>query len=471
MKKYDIAVIGAGSAGLTAARLAAKFGVSVVLFEKHRIGGDCLYSGCVPSKSIISVAREVWQAQHLQHYGVKASVKLDFQSVRKHIQDSISHIHNHEDNAQNLTESGIDVVEEPVKFISESTLQSATGEEYEFKKCIVTSGSSPNNLKIKGLKPEHVITSDTIWSLQKLPRHLVIVGGGPIGLELGQAFAMLGSRVTVVERGEKLLGKFDEDVSDSIAQGLKESGVNILLNAEIESVKDETSLKIRIKSGNKSETYTADKVLAAIGRTPHTAGMNLEQANITYDEHKGIKVDDKLRTTNKKVYAAGDCRGGPYFTHLAGEQGATALTHALFSYKRPVNWDALPWAFFTTPEVAHVGANEQELTSANKYFEREVLDYGQIDKAVAEHKTGKITILLNKKRKILGATIIGENASELIGYYAYIMGTGEQLDKLGEPIQAYPTYALAMRKHASDIQVKAFANTIIPKIILKLRGY
>jgi len=475
MKKCDIAVIGAGSAGLTAARLAAKFGVSVVLFEKHRIGGDCLYTGCVPSKSLITAARDVHKAQNLQQYGVKASVKLDFQAVRNHIHSSIHCIKENEDSRRPLEEMGVEVVEEAVTFSDKTTLKTASGEEYSFKKCIVATGSSPNKLEIKGLKQEHIVTSDTIWSLDRLPKHLVIVGGGPIGLELGQAFAMLGSKVTVLERSDKLLGRFDQDVSDAIVKGLKETGVNILLNAEIEEVQDGTQLKMRIKSGDssssKSETYVGDKVLAAIGRTPNTSGIGLEKAGIKFDEHKGIEVDDKLRTSTKSIYAAGDCKGGPYFTHLAGEQGASALTHALFWYKRPVNWGALPWAFFTTPEVAHVGASEQELQSNDTPYEAEILDYGDIDKAIAEHHEGKITILLDKKRKILGATIIGKNASELIGYYAYIMGTGKKFDDLGEPIQAYPTYAMAIRQHASDVQIRAFTNTFIPKMLLKLRGY
>lgn len=471
MKKYDIAIIGAGSAGLTAARLAAKFGVSVVLFEKHRIGGDCLYTGCVPSKSLITAARDVYNAQNLKQYGVKTTVKLDFQAIRNHIHSSIHHIKEHEDSRKPLEEMGIDIVEEAVVFSDRSTLKSTSGEEYKFKKCIIATGSSPNKLKIKNLKQEHVVTSDSIWSLDRLPKHLVIVGGGPIGLELGQAFAMLGSKVTVLERSDKLLGGFDQDVSDAIYSGLKNTGVNVLLNAEIEEVLDETELKLRIKSGDKSEMYVADKVLAAIGRTPTVNGLRLENAAVKYDERKGIEVDAKLRTANKNVYAVGDCKGGPFFTHLAGEQGATALVHALFGTKRKVNWQALPWAFFTTPEVAHVGASESELQSKNSDYATEILDYGDIDKAIAEHNQGKITVLLDKKRRILGATIIGKNASELIGYYAYIMGTGKKLDSLGEPMQAYPTYAMALRQHASSVQLKAFTNTFIPKILLKIRGY
>lgn len=471
MKKYDIAVIGAGFAGLTAARLAAKFGVSVVLFEKHRIGGDCLYTGCVPSKSLITAARDVHKAQNLKHYGVKTSIKLDFQAIRNTIHSSIHHINEHQDSRNPLEEMGIDVVEEAVTFSDKTTLKTTSGEEYQFKKCIIATGSSPNKLSIKNLKQDHIVTSDSIWSLDRLPKHLVIVGGGPIGLELGQAFAMLGSKVTVLERSDKLLGRFDQDVSDAITNGLKKTGLNVLLNAEIEEVLEETELKLRIKSANKSEMYVADKVLAAIGRTPVTKGLKLENAEVAYDEHKGIEVDDKFRTANKNVYAAGDCTGGPYFTHLSGEQGASALIHALFGTKRKVNWQALPWAFFTTPEVAHVGASESELQSSNIDYGIEILDYNEIDKAIAEHNEGKVTILLDKKRRILGATIIGKNSSELIGYYAYIMGTGKKLDSLGKPIQAYPTYAMALRQHANNVQLKAFTNTFIPKILLKIRGY
>jgi pyruvate/2-oxoglutarate dehydrogenase complex dihydrolipoamide dehydrogenase (E3) component len=471
MKKYDIAVIGAGSAGLTAARLAAKFGVSVVLFEKQRIGGDCLYTGCVPSKSLITVAREIHNAQNLQSFGVKTTVKLDFQAIRNQIHSSIHHIKENEDNPKLLEEMGIDVVEQAVTFADMETLKTASGEMYGFKKCIIATGSSPNKLKIKDLAQEHIVTSDTIWSLDRLPRHLVIVGGGPVSLELGQAFAMLGSKVTVVEQSDRLLGGFDQEVSDVILAGLKASGVNVLLNAEIEEVKDETELKLRIKSGNKLEMYVADKVLAAIGRTPNTSKIGLTSAAVNYDKQRGISIDDKFRTDNKNVYAVGDCTGGPYFTHMAGEQGATALTHALFGYKRPVNWQALPWVFFTTPEVAHVGLSESDLQTNNTDYSTEILNFSEIDKAVAEHNNGKITVLLDKKRKILGTTIIGENAGELIGYYAYIMSTGKKLDELGKPMQAYPTYAMAIRKHASDVQIRAFTNTLIPKILLKLRGY
>jgi pyruvate/2-oxoglutarate dehydrogenase complex dihydrolipoamide dehydrogenase (E3) component len=475
MKKYNIAVIGAGSAGLAAARLAAKFGVSVVLFENNLIGGDCLNTGCVPSKSIITAARDIHKAQNLQHFGVKASVKLDFQAIRSHIFSSIHHIKEHEDSRKPLEEVGVDVVEEAVTFTGKHTLESASGKKYQFKKCIIATGSSPKSLKIRDLKQEHIVTSDTIWSLDRLPRHLVIVGGGPVGLELGQAFAMLGSKVTILLQSDKLLDSLDQEVGSAIAVGLKEAGVNVLLNAEIEEVREETELKLLISSGTeasfKSEMYVADKVLTAIGRSPNTTGMGLDNARVTYHKTKGIDVDDRFRTANKNVYAVGDCTGRPYFTHLAAEQGATALTHALFGTKRKINWKAVPWVFFTTPEVAHVGASELELLSSDVEYETEILDYGEIDRAITAHQKGSVKILLDSKRKILGATIIGENAGELIGYYAYIMGTDKKLDSLAEPMQAYPTYAMALRQHASHVQFRAFTNTSIPKILLKLRGY
>lgn len=474
MKKIDIAIIGAGSAGLTAARLAAKFGVQVVLFEKHRIGGDCLYTGCVPSKSLITVAREVYNAQQLRKYGVTAKTDIKYAQIKKAIESSIHHIHDHEDSTEVLEKFGISVVNESVTFTSKNILTSKSGKSYKFRKAIIASGSSPRKIDIPGLDSEHVVTSDTIWDMKLLPKQLIVLGGGPIGLELAQAYAMLGSQVTIVERSDTLLGNFDKSVAAQILKGLEESGVKILYESGIENVKQETKLKVRIKTGTdkkaKSQTYTADKILVAVGRVPNVTGLDLDTIKIEYSD-RGIKVDDKFRTNVKNIYAVGDCKGGPFFTHLAGEHGATALTHALFGVKRSVNWDALPWAFFTTPEVGHVGASKKDLESKDVQFTEEILGYDEIDKAIAEHHDGSVRVLLDKKRKVLGATIVGENASELIGYYAYLMANGEKIDKLAVPIQAYPTYAMAMRRHASDIQVKAFTNTIIPRILLKLRGY
>ena len=471
MKKYSVAIIGGGSAGLTAARLAAKFGVSVVLFEKHHIGGDCLHTGCVPSKGLISVARAVFEAQRLNSFGLNTSFKLNYGEIKKHYNESIQHIYKTEDNEKILEELGVDVVAEKVSFINENELKSESGETYKFKKAIIASGSSPSKIAIEGLPDERIITSDTIWQLERIPRHLLVIGAGPIGLELGQAFSMLGSKVTVLERSHELLGRFDNDVAEAVKAGLKQSGVKVLYDSEITDVKDETELKLRISSNGNSEMYTADKVLVAIGRTPNISGFGLEELGIDADEISGISVDKNFRTTKKNIYAVGDCIGAPYFTHLAGEQGANALIHALFARKRPVNWEALPWAFFTTPEISHVGASEKHLQLKNAEYETELIDFDSIDKAIAEHNKGNVKILLDKKRRILGATIIGRNASELIGYYAYLMANHEKLDKLAKPIQAYPTYTVALRQHAGNVQLKSITNSFLTKLVLKLRGY
>jgi pyruvate/2-oxoglutarate dehydrogenase complex dihydrolipoamide dehydrogenase (E3) component len=468
---YDIAVIGAGSAGLTAARLAAEFGVSVVLFEKKDIGGDCLNTGCVPSKSIISLAQKIYESQKLDAYGLKTSYKINYPEIKKFIASSVEHIRDHSDSIEPLEKAGIHVVQESVTFTTGKSVITDSGDLYTFRKCIIATGSSPNMVTVDGLSPEDVVTSDTIWGMSTFPRQLVVMGGGVIGAELAQAYAMLGSQVTIVEKGSRLMARHDDFVGDAVTEGLIQSGVDILYESDVISVKSETKLKVRIKTGKKSQTYTADKILTSIGRHSNVNGLGLDVIDIKYSKKDGISVNKKFQTNVKNIYAAGDCNGSSFFTHVAGEEAASAVVHALFGRQRPVNWDALSWGLFTRPEVAHLGKTQKELTAAGTKFTIEKIDYNEIDKAVASHENGNIHLYLDKKRRILGATIIGDKASELIGYYTYIMAHKQKLDMLALPMQAYPTHAMALRKHASDIQRTAFIKSKIPWVILKLRGY
>lgn len=473
MDTFDIVVLGAGSGGLTAARTAAKFGVRVALLEKGKIGGDCLHTGCVPSKSLIAIARQFNSQKNLETY-FKGSPQnrqlVDFARIRQAIRANQQTIINSSDNAESLAVAGITVMHGAFSFQNRHTLVSHTGQKFRFKKCIIATGSKPNVPKINGLEQVQYLTSDTIWDETKLPDSLTVIGAGPIGLELGQAFAMLGSQVTVFERSERLVSRFDQPVSDALQKGLEESGVHIILNSSVNSVAStRQATTIQYTQGTELRTLNTERVLVATGRVPNTGQLGLETVGLQLNERGGIVVDKKLRTRAKHIYAIGDCLAGPLFTHWAAEQGTNAALHALFGFHRGLNANALPSVTFTTPEIAQVGTSEQQLKADKVRYTKLELPYDNIDKAIAEQEHGQITVLVDQKRRILGAHVIGHAAGELIGYFSLLLNKKVPLDALAGPVQAYPTYTIALKQLAGEQRLAGFRRTWLSRLLLKIR--
>lgn len=468
---YTLVVVGAGSGGLTAARVAAQFGVRVALLERHKIGGDCLHTGCVPSKSIISVARKFNDTKKLTDFADVSIKNLNFKKIHAFVHSSISTIETQTDNDAALKAQGIDVLHGTFKFKDKNSLIDDAGVTINFKKCIIATGSQPVIPKIEGLDDIPYLTSDSLWDLTDLPTSLAVVGAGPIGLELGQAFAMLGSKVTVFEQGDRLVPRLGQAASDALTMGLNDSNVEVIYKSAVKGfMKTPSGVELSYGIDDKNKSLQASHVLIAVGRAPRTKDIGLETIGVKLTDREGVIVDDKLRTPTKNVYAVGDVIGGPLFTHWAGEQGAFAAAHALFGVGKAPDINILPSATFTTPEIAQVGLSEESLVKQNIAFRKLNLPFSAIDRAVAEHESGTIDVFLNDKHLVLGATIIGHNAAELIGYFVLLMQYKTPFHKLGGGIQAYPTYTINLKELAGFDRIKQLKSKPLIKLLLKLRG-
>jgi len=407
-KSYQLIVIGAGSGGLVAAEFGAKLGAKVALIEATpRLGGECLWNGCVPSKALIHSARAFWQSGHSQQIGVLTEPKLDFNAVMEHIQDSMHFIEHHHDNDEYFEKRGVDVFHGKAAFIDDSTVR--VGEDiFHGRRIIIATGSSPAIPSIRGLETVSYLTNETIFSLKKLPKTLTVIGGGPIGCELGQAFAMLGSKVTILQSGSRLLPKDEPEVSEILLNQLKEMGIQIILNAEISAIK---STKQGVEISTKQRTIVSEELLIATGRRPNMP-TGLREIGVTTND-QGIEVDKRMRTSLKTIYAVGDCNGGVQFTHAAG-QAVVAVQNSLLGIPKTFDQSSIPWATFTTPEIAHFGATKGKLDSLKQNYQTARINFSDIDKAVTEKESGYIEILTNTRGSILSATVVGANASEVL---------------------------------------------------------
>jgi len=469
-RSYPLVVIGAGSGGLTAARTAAQFGVRVALIEKDKIGGDCLHTGCVPSKSLISVARKIHETKKLSEFMPVQLGPLDFASVHEYVHSRINHIETDTDNAEALEKEGVDVFKGEFHFNSVHSVKS-DNTQIEFKKCIIATGSQPIVPAIEGLNDISYVTSDTIWELKQLPSSMAIIGGGPIGLELGQAFAMLGTQVSVFERGESLVPRLGSRVFTALDASLQMDGVSIIYESNVTGFQTTAAgTVVQYAVGEQKGELPVSDVLVAIGRTPDTKKLDLEAAGVAANERGGIIVDSSMRTKAKHIFAIGDCVGGPQFTHWAAEQGARAAIRALFGAGKGPDPSVLPSATFTTPEISQVGATEQQLIDKRVAYTKLELSYDQIDKAIAEQELGAVEVYIDKSHSVLGATVIGANAAELIGYFVILMNRKLPLDYLSGGVHAYPTYTINLKKLAADTQIAKASSSKVLQFYLKIRG-
>lgn len=472
MDSYDLVVVGAGSGGLTAARTAASFGVRVALLEKNKIGGDCLHTGCVPSKSLIHMARAVHELQNTRQFINLTIGALDYPAVYQAVHERISYIENDSDNPDALKQAGVGVIFGDFSFSDRRTLVSKAGQKIRFKKCIIATGSKPAVPAIKGMEAITYFNSDTIWDLTELPASLAIIGAGPIGLELGQAFRMLGSQVTLFERSDRLFSRMDEPVSLALQKSFSDSGIAVMYNSSVEEIeKTANGVKIHFKVAGKPASQSATHVLIATGRTPGTHGMGIEEIGVKLNDKNGIAVDRHLRSAQKHIYAIGDVLNGPLFTHWAAQQAAAAAIHALFGRGEAPSTELIPNVTFTTPEIGQVGKTASQLKEAGTYFRTISYDYGHIDKAVAENERGSITILVNKQDLVLGAIIIGAHAAELIGYFVLLIEGRRPVTALAGPIQAYPTMTIGLKQLTGEQQLQKYSKSWFIKTYLHLRGW
>ena len=445
---YDLAIIGAGSAGLTAARFAARLGRRVALIEANRVGGDCTWTGCVPSKALLHAARVAHTIRTGGTYGVQASEpEVDFAAVMGRVRRVIEQIYSAE-SPDVLSGEGIDVVEGKARFEDAHSV-SVGNRSISAKHFLICTGASPFVPPIPGLAETPYLTYESFWGLEELPTRLIVVGGGPIGCELAQACQRLGSRVTLVEALDRLLPNDDPEAAQIVADALARDGVDLRLGAPVESVSTNESGSITVTAGG--EEVAGDGILVAVGRRPNVDGMGLEKAGVEYSR-TGITVDDYLRTSARNIYAAGDCVGGFQFTHYAGYQGAMAVRNMLLPGRSKARPAHPPWATFTDPEVAHVGYTEEQ--ARERYgdaIRTATLPMESIDRAVADGAAaGFIKVVHRNKGTVLGATVVGRNAAEALQGWAVAFERGLSMGEVARAMQAYPSLGTGNQQVAWD---------------------
>ncbi len=446
-QQRDLIIIGAGSAGLICAYLAALMGSRVALVERHRMGGDCLNTGCVPSKSLISTTRFLAACRDSTRLGVrKAQVEWDFGEIMQRIKEVIQTIAPH-DSVERYTDLGVDVIQGDARVLSANRVE-VDGQTYTTRRLIIASGARPFVPPIEGVELVPYLTSDTIWDLEELPRRLLVLGGGPIGCELAQCFARLGSQVTLVEMVDRVLFREDTEVTELLEQALRKDGVELLTGHQATRFyQQQEQWLLDCKHTDSIRTVAFDQALIAVGRAPNTRDLDAEALGIQLARNGAIVVDERMQSTLPGVYACGDVAGPYQFTHAAGHQAWYATSNALFApfYRPKISYRVLPATTYTEPEVSRVGLNEQEAKAADTAYEVSRFPLAELDRAVAENLTeGFVKILtVPGKDRILGCTIVGANAGELIAEQALAMQQGLGLGKILGTIHAYPGWAEA----------------------------
>jgi dihydrolipoamide dehydrogenase len=456
----NLVVIGAGSAGLVSAYIAAAVKSQVTLIEKNKMGGDCLNTGCVPSKALIRSARILGQSRRAQEWGFDAiDVKYDFRNIMERVQRVVTAVEPH-DSVERYTGLGVEVIEGEARITSPYSVE-VNGIEIRTPHIVVATGARPLVPPISGIDQIDYLTSDNLWQLRELPQRMLVLGGGPIGCELSQAFARFGSRVTIVEMMPRLMIREDEDVADLVAKQFKQEGINLLVGHKaVEFTREEGENRLICEYKGDQVSVPFDQVLIAVGRKANTSDFGLEELNVALSPNGTIEVDEYLQTSIPTIYACGDVAGPYQFTHTAGHQAWYAVVNSLFGlfWRFKVDYSVVPFATFTDPEVARVGLNEQEAQQQGIEYEVTQFDLSELDRAIAEGEAhGMIKVLTPPgKDRVLGATIVGENAGELIGEFTAAMKHGFGLNKILGTIHIYPTLFEA-NKYVAGIWKRAHA--------------
>ena len=454
--KPDLCVIGAGSGGLSVAAAAAQLGVEVVLIERHKMGGDCLNYGCVPSKSLLAAAKRAQAMREAHAFGIRpVEPEIDYRAVQKHIKDVIAAIAPN-DSVERYTGMGVNVIRAMARFKDRSTV-TAGDTDIQARRFIIATGSAPLIPPIPGLDRVPYLTNETIFDAPSLPRHLLIIGGGPIGLEMAQAYRRLGSEVTVIEAATPL-AKDDPEMRRPVLARLAAEGVSLLDQTQLERLESRGGgIRAVFTKDGRSYSLDGSHLLVAAGRRPNVEGLNLDDAGIRYDT-SGILVNSRLKTSNRRVYAIGDAINGPRFTHIANYHAGLVIRNALF--RLPVRTDhlSIPWVTFTDPELAHVGLTEDG--ARKKHGDKiQVLrwPYNENDRAQAERQTeGFLKVITTRGGRILGASMVGHNAGELIQMWSLAMQKGIDIKAMASITCPYPSLA--------EINKRAAVMHFVPKL-------
>jgi len=473
---YDIGVIGGGAAGLTVASGAAQLGAKTVLIEKEKLlGGDCLHFGCVPSKTLIKSASLYHQLSRLDEYGLPLMTRppVDFTLIRKRIKEVVDTIQHH-DSVERFNGLGVEVKFGNARFCDNHVIDTSV-EKISAKKWVIATGSSPAFPPLPGLSDIEVHTNREIFYLDYLPDSLIIIGAGPIGIEMAQALNRLGSKVTVLQRNSQILSKEDRDLADDLQKRLADEGVAFHLGCKMKSIfteGGEKKVSITTAEGT-DQIVSATDVLVAAGRRSNVDGLDLEQAGITCND-KGIDVDGRLRTSSKNIFAAGDVIGGYQFTHAAGYEGGIVVSNAVIGLPRKTQYRWMPHCTYSDPELSGMGLTEKQVKQRSIAYDVHQESFVDNDRAQAEGETyGKIKLILNNKGKALGVRILGHHSGELLSEWVGILNGGMKLSTIAGSVHPYPTVAeINKRVIGSYFSEKIFSDKVrkILKLIHKYRG-
>ncbi len=460
----DICVIGAGSGGLSVAAAAASFGRSVVLIEKHKMGGDCLNYGCVPSKAIIAAGKRAHAMRTSAPFGV-ASVEpsVDFAAVNAHVRSVIDAIAPN-DSVERFTGLGVRVIQAAGRFIDKSTV--AAGDyRITARRFVIATGSSPVVPPIPGLDTVSYFTNETLFDNTQKIDHLIIIGGGPIGMEMAQAHRRLGSRVTVLD-GLKALAKDDPELTLLLLRQLRGEGIDIREDTKVERIEAlGQGVRVHVSAAGKSDSVEGSHLLISAGRKPNVADLGLDAAGITFDK-RGVKVDAGLRTSNSRVFAIGDVAGGLQFTHVANYHAGIVIRRALFRLPAKTNDGIIPWVTYTEPELAHVGLSEPEANAKKMAIKVLRWPFHENDRAQAEREIeGHIKVITDARGKILGASILGAHAGELIQMWALALSQGMNIKAMTGFISPYPTLSEVSKRAAFRFYASKAASPVVRKVI------
>ena len=449
--RYNLVVIGAGTAGLVTAAGAAGLGARVALVERDNLGGDCLNVGCIPSKALLRSAHALAEVRDAGRLGIRVDgdVRVDFAAVMKRMREVRARISPNDSAHRFQHDLGVDVFLGSARFAGSDRIE-VDGQSLQFKKAVIATGARAFVPPIPGLEETGYLTNESVFDLRELPSRLLVLGGGPIGCELAQAFRRFGSRVTIVEMAGQFLGREDPDAARILFDSFQRDGIDVRLETQLTRV--ETGADGRrqaiLSHSEKAEVVEFDEILVGVGRSPNVQGLDLERVGVEYDPQRGVHVDDRLRTTHPKIYAAGDICMQHKFTHAADFAARAVIQNALFFGRKKLSALTIPWCTYTQPEIAHVGLYERDAAARGIEIDTFVREFAEVDRAIAEGQDeGFVKIHVERgKDRIVGATIVAPNAGDLISEVSVAMAAGLGLGKLSAVIHPYPTQAEAIRQ-------------------------
>ena len=471
--RYNLVVIGAGAGGLVSSAIAAAVGAKVALIERGLLGGDCLNVGCVPSKGVISAARMAAAVREAREFGVNVpdGASVDFATVMERMRKLRADI-SPNDSAQRFRDLGVDVFIGDGRFTGRNSID-VNGQTLRFKKAIIATGGRAQAPPIPGLDQVRYLTNETVFSLTELPRRIGIIGAGPIGCELAQSFARLGSEVLLIEATHGVLPREDRDAAEIIRDSLLHDGVRLLCCGKSTQISPAGG-QIRLTLDSHGETYdeTVDALLVAVGRAPNVEGLGLEAAGVEFNTTDGVRVNDRLQTTNPKIFAVGDVCSKFKFTHASDFMARRAIQNALFFGRARASDLTIPWCTYTSPELAHVGISPAEAERSGIAIDTYTQELADVDRAILDGETAGLVRVHTAKGtdRILGATIVARNAGDLISEITLAMRNGIGLSKVADTIHPYPTQADAIRK-VGDLYNRTRLTPSRKKLLAKLFSF